>query len=255
HAQHIGLLPRDVDRSHVNDARQPEFRAQRGGCDAVHAGAGLGDDAPLAHTLGQHDLAKHVVHLVRAGVIELLALEVDLGAAAVLREALGKIERRGPADIGREIGVHLRPERRIGLGLVVGALEIEDQRHQRLGDEAAAIDAEMAALVGAGAVGVQLVGPRAHDALARDSGLAALAAVMKLAISLASFSPRARSTPEETSTREAPVTLIASPTVSGVKPPDSANGALAPMSACQSKGTPLPPASGASGAALASNRM
>ena len=36
----------------------------------------------------------------------------------------------------------------IGLGRVVGLLDVEDQRHQRLGDEAAAIDAEMAALVG-----------------------------------------------------------------------------------------------------------
>jgi hypothetical protein len=50
----------------------------------MHASAGLGDDARLAHALGQHDLAEHVVHLVRAGVIELFALEIDFRAAAVL---------------------------------------------------------------------------------------------------------------------------------------------------------------------------
>ena len=36
----------------------------------------------LPMRLRQHDLAEHVVHLVRAGVVEVLALEVDFGAAA-----------------------------------------------------------------------------------------------------------------------------------------------------------------------------
>ena len=93
HADHVRLLPRHVHRAHVDDTGQPELGAERCGGDAVHAGAGLGDDARLAHAQSQHDLAEHVVHLVRAGVIELLALEIDLGAAAVLGEALGKIER------------------------------------------------------------------------------------------------------------------------------------------------------------------
>ncbi len=59
----------------------------------MHACTRLGDDARLAHALGQHDLAKHVVHLVRAGVIEVLALEINLGAAKVRGHPLGKIER------------------------------------------------------------------------------------------------------------------------------------------------------------------
>ena len=49
HAQHVRLLPLDVDRAHIDDAGQPELGAQRGGGDAMHAGAGLGDDALLAH--------------------------------------------------------------------------------------------------------------------------------------------------------------------------------------------------------------
>ena len=118
------------------------------------AGAGLGDDALLAHAPRQHDLAEHVVHLVRAGVVELFALEIDLGAAEMLGQALGEIERRGPADIVLEIAVHLGLEGRIGLGRGVGLLQVEDQRHQGFGDEAAAEDAEMAALVGAAAVGI-----------------------------------------------------------------------------------------------------
>ena len=46
----------------------------------MHAGAGLGDDALLAHAPRQQNLAEHVVHLVRAGVVEVLAFEIDLGA-------------------------------------------------------------------------------------------------------------------------------------------------------------------------------
>ena len=59
-------------------------------------------------------------------------------------------------------------EGRIGPGLGVRALQIEDQRHQRLGDVASAIEAEMAALVGTAAIGVEWVRlvAHAHDALA-----------------------------------------------------------------------------------------
>ena len=102
------------------------------------AGAGLGDDAGLAHAPGQQDLAEAVVDLVAAGVVELVALEVDLGAAEMLGQPLGEIERARPAGVvGAEV-VELRLERGIGLGVLVGLLELEDQRHQRFGDEAPA---------------------------------------------------------------------------------------------------------------------
>jgi hypothetical protein len=58
------------------------------------AGAGLGDDPRLAHALGQQRLADRVVDLVRAGVVEVLALEPDL-AAGLRAEALGQVQRRG----------------------------------------------------------------------------------------------------------------------------------------------------------------
>ena len=154
HADDVGLLPVDVDRAHIDDAFKPEPRAQGRGGDPVLAGAGFGDDALLAHPPRHHDLAEHVVDLVRAGVVELLALEVDFGAAEVLGQPLGEIQRRRPADIMLEVAVHFGGERRIGLGLGVGLLQIEDQRHQRFRDEAAAENAEMAALVGTAAEGI-----------------------------------------------------------------------------------------------------
>ena len=48
-------------------------------------------------------------------------------------------------------------EGRVLPGGAIGAFEVEDQRHQRFGDEAAAERAEAAVLVGAGP---QAVGPR-----------------------------------------------------------------------------------------------
>ena len=107
HAEDVRLLPLDVHRAHVDDALEAEAGADRGGGDAVLAGAGLGDDALLAHAPGQQDLAEHVVDLVRAGVVQVFALEVDLGAAAMLGEALGEIERAGPADIMLQVLAHL----------------------------------------------------------------------------------------------------------------------------------------------------
>ena len=94
-------------RAHVDDAGQAEQRADGRGGDAVLAGAGLGDDPALAHAPRQQDLAEHVVDLVRAGVVELVALEIDLGAAEMPGQPLGEIERARPADIMLEVIVEL----------------------------------------------------------------------------------------------------------------------------------------------------
>ena len=110
HAEDVGRLPLDVDLAHVDRAGQVEQRRHRRGGDAMLAGAGLGDDAPLAHAPGQQDLAHAVVDLVRAGVVELVALEIDLGAAEMRGQPLGEIERARPADIMLQIVVELRLE-------------------------------------------------------------------------------------------------------------------------------------------------
>ena len=68
------------------------------------SGARLGNDAPLAHAPGQQHLADGVVYLVCAGVVQVLALQVD--AAAVLPgEALGQVEGRGASHVVAQQGV------------------------------------------------------------------------------------------------------------------------------------------------------
>ena len=84
--------------------------------------AGFGDDALLAHAASEQDLPDHVVDLVRAGVVQLLALEVDFCAAEVFGQPLGEIERARAPDIMLEQVVELGLEGGIGLRLLVGLL-------------------------------------------------------------------------------------------------------------------------------------
>ena len=94
--------------THVDDARQAELGADRRRRHAVLPGPRLSDDALLRHAQAQQHLAQRVVDLVRAGVVEVLALEPDLGAAAVvLGEALGEVEGGGAADVVLEDGLEL----------------------------------------------------------------------------------------------------------------------------------------------------
>ena len=79
----------------------------------------------------------------------ILDLEQAYAAAKVLGKPLGEIQRRRPADIIAKMAAHLGVKCRIDFRLGIGLLEIEDQRHQRFGDEPAAENTEMPALVGA----------------------------------------------------------------------------------------------------------
>ena len=90
HAKHVQRLPRHVLGAHVDDAFEAEQRTGRRTRHAVLAGAGLGDDALLAHAHGEQRLTERVVDLVRAGVRQILALEQDPRAAAVLAQAAAR---------------------------------------------------------------------------------------------------------------------------------------------------------------------
>ena len=87
HAEDVERLPRDVHLAHVDDAFEAEHRADRRAGDAVLPRAGLGDDARLAHPLGEQPLAERVVDLVRAGMREVFALQPDLRAAELRSES------------------------------------------------------------------------------------------------------------------------------------------------------------------------
>ena len=77
HPEDIERLAPHVLLAHVHDALEAEARAHRGRRDAVLPGSGLGDDAVLPHASREQHLPHRVVDLVRARVVEILALEQD----------------------------------------------------------------------------------------------------------------------------------------------------------------------------------
>ena len=136
----------------------------------MHSGASLGDDAALAEAPRQQDLAQGVVELVRAGMVQVLALEVepqavgqtvgrrarslgqDAGLGQDLRtEPIGSVHGRGPAPVVELELAQLGPEARIVTRLPPGAFELVERRDERLGHVATAevaVQAPLAVLVG-----------------------------------------------------------------------------------------------------------
>ena len=141
HAEHVELLAADVLLAHVHVAFEAEERGHRGRGHAVLPGAGLGDDALLAHAHGQQDLAEGVVDLVRAGVGQVLPLEVD-PAPGPLRQAVGAEERRGPAGVVGLQRAQFGQEGRVVAVALVGRVQLLEGRHQGLGYVAAPVGAE-----------------------------------------------------------------------------------------------------------------
>ena len=159
HPVDVDLLPFDVGGAHVHDALEAQSRRDRGRGHAVLAGAGLGDDPGLAHAAGQQRLADGVVDLVRAGMVQVLALEQDARAAGLSAQALGEVDRAGAADVMRQVGLEFGDEGGIDARGVVGRGQLLQRADQGLGDEAPAIAAEVARRIRVGMEIEVLVSP------------------------------------------------------------------------------------------------
>ena len=162
HPQHVRALALDVLGAHVHDTRQVQQGAGRGRGDTVLAGTGLGDDPRLAEAPCEQCLTERVVDLVRSGVGEVLALQVqaearDDGDVTItwaghgvgsgrgcgkadgfgpdgLGETVGTVERSRPPGKGREEVAQFGPEDRIVTDSLVGRLELLQGGHECLGD-------------------------------------------------------------------------------------------------------------------------
>ena len=110
HPEDIGPLAGDILLAHVDGAGKAETGGHGGGGHAMLAGAGLGDHPFFAHPFDQQSLAHDVIGLVGAGVVEILAFDVDLGATQMTGQVFRIGQRRGPAGIvAHEIDI-LLPE-------------------------------------------------------------------------------------------------------------------------------------------------
>ena len=96
-------------------------------------GAGLGDYPALPHSLGEERLAERAVDLVRAGVVQVLALQVHVAADLGGEPGRGT-ERRRPADILLEQSVEFARESCVANGFVECRFELVERGDQRLGD-------------------------------------------------------------------------------------------------------------------------
>ncbi len=107
------------------------------------AGASLGDDALLAHAAGEQRLADGVVDLVRAGVVEVLALEEDARTTSMLGEPLGEVDRARPTDEVLKLVGQLGLELGVRANFFIGLAQLGERPDQSLGDEHAAVGPEV----------------------------------------------------------------------------------------------------------------
>ena len=144
HAVYVEPLAPHVFFAHVNHTVETESRAD--GCrgHAVLACAGLGDDAALVHALRQQHLPQRVVDLVRARVVQVLALEQHRDSD-LRGQARHRGDGRRTTHVILEQIVELAPELRIVAGCVIHGRQLLERVHQRLGDVAAPIRAESSA--------------------------------------------------------------------------------------------------------------
>ena len=113
--------------------------------------AGFGDNPGLTHAYGQQYLAHAVIDLVGAGMVQLIALEIDFRAFGftscftdMLRQTLSKIKWRGPTHIMLQVILKLGVEIIVIFGRVILFFERQNERHQGLGDKAPAEFSEAA---------------------------------------------------------------------------------------------------------------
>ena len=107
------------------------------------AGASLRDNARLAHASRKQSLAKTVVDLVGAGVIQVFAFQIDLRATPGFRQPFSKVQWRRPAGVGPQKFIEFGLKPGVALRLEVRGLELLQRMHERLGHELPAVISEM----------------------------------------------------------------------------------------------------------------
>ncbi len=151
HPGHVEGLPAGVLQAHVDHAVQAHQGGCRRGGHPVLAGPGLGDHPALAHPDREQGLAQDVVDLVRAGVVEVLALEHDTGADPACGGEPGRLGEGGrPAGVGAGQVIELGEELRVHTRRRVGSRQLVQGGDQRLRDEATAEHAEVPGGIGRG---------------------------------------------------------------------------------------------------------
>src|SRR3954454_17187045 len=143
HACDVECLPLRVDLAHVDDALEAEQRSGRCRRDPVLTGARFGNDPGLAHSAREQHLPEHIVDLVRAGVVEVFALEqhprTDLRG-----QPLRVVQQRRPSRVVGQQSLELGLEAFVGLGLVIRSSQLVERGDECFRDVTSAVRPEPA---------------------------------------------------------------------------------------------------------------
>src|ERR1051326_2695097 len=116
HAENVQFLATHVFGAHVNHALKPEQSANRRCSDTVLTGSGFSNHAILTHPFDEQGLAEAVVDLVRTGVQQVFALQIDFCATKSLGKPAGKEKRGRTSGEGLQQFAQSRFESWIALG-------------------------------------------------------------------------------------------------------------------------------------------
>ncbi len=147
HAINIGRLARHVFFAHINHAFHRVARRDGRRGHTMLAGTGFRDYAGLAHPLREQRLTDGIVDLVCTGVIQILALQIDLRAAEQFRPAARVINRTRPADVVLQLALKFGDEIRVVLVFQIRRAQFVECVHQRLGYKNSAVGAKVSARV------------------------------------------------------------------------------------------------------------
>ncbi len=141
HAVHVQRLTDSVFLSHINLT----FHVQQGGGGgsghAVLPCAGLGNEAGLSHLFSQQGLAQHIVDLVRAGMVQILSLEIDSGPSQIPSHLLRIIQKRRSACVFVQQGLQFLLKFRVFLIMLITLLQMNQLIHQNLRHILSSVDA------------------------------------------------------------------------------------------------------------------
>ena len=133
HVEYVQPLPPDVFFAHVHDAVQSEPCTSGCRCHSVLARTRLGDDSFLAHAQCEQGLSDRVIDLVSAGVIQVLALQIDPGSTAFFRHTFSEVQRARPPRIRCQKRGQTPLKRVVALGTLVFFSQFFQGMHQRFG--------------------------------------------------------------------------------------------------------------------------
>ena len=106
HPKNVRLLSFNINSAHIDNTLQAKTRAGGGCRNAMLSRSSFSNNPLLAHAPCEQNLTKNIIYFMRASVIKLIPLKINLrtlihacARTNIFRDALSEIKRRGPTNI------------------------------------------------------------------------------------------------------------------------------------------------------------